>query len=383
MPVTKRNDRVRVMTGNEACAEAALASGLKFFGGYPITPSSEIAEELSTKLPAAGGKFIQMEDEIAAMGTVIGASLAGAKSMTATSGPGFSLKQENIGYACLTEVPCVIVNVMRGGPSTGLPTMPQQSDVMQARWGTHGDHPIIVLVPQSVAETVDLTIRAFHLTEKYRIPVILLMDETVGHISEKITLPDPAEVDIYERKQPTVSPDKYLPYEHTESDIPEMASFGTGYRFHVTGLCHDQTGFPTNDPVEIEKQMLRINRKLERYRDDIIEVETDGDADAEIGIFAYGSTARSAKRAMLMAQEKGIKVSYLRPRTMWPFPDREVLAMGEQVGKIIVPEMNLGQVAHEVEWAVGGQAEVIKVNKINGEPISPLEILAAIEKAVK
>jgi len=371
------------MTGNEACAEAALASGLKFFGGYPITPSSEIAEELSTKLPAAGGKFIQMEDEIAAMGTVIGASLAGAKSMTATSGPGFSLKQENIGYACLTEVPCVIVNVMRGGPSTGLPTMPQQSDVMQARWGTHGDHPIIVLVPQSVAETVDLTIRAFHLTEKYRIPVILLMDETVGHISEKITLPDPAEVDIYERKQPTVSPDKYLPYEHTESDIPEMASFGTGYRFHVTGLCHDQTGFPTNDPVEIEKQMLRINRKLERYRDDIIEVETDGDADAEIGIFAYGSTARSAKRAMLMAQEKGIKVSYLRPRTMWPFPDREVLAMGEQVGKIIVPEMNLGQVAHEVEWAVGGQAEVIKVNKINGEPISPLEILAAIEKAVK
>lgn len=383
MPVTKRNDRVRVMTGNEACAEAALAAGLKFFGGYPITPSSEIAEELSTKLPAAGGKFIQMEDEIAAMGTVIGASLAGAKSMTATSGPGFSLKQENIGYACLTEVPCVIVNVMRGGPSTGLPTMPQQSDVMQARWGTHGDHPIIVLVPQSVAETVDLTIRAFHLTEKYRIPVILLMDETVGHISEKITLPDPAEVDIYERKQPTVSPDKYLPYEHTESDIPEMASFGTGYRFHVTGLCHDQTGFPTNDPVEIEKQMLRINRKLERYRDDIIEVETDGDADAEIGIFAYGSTARSAKRAMLMAQEKGIKVSYLRPRTMWPFPDREVLAMGEQVGKIIVPEMNLGQVAHEVEWAVGGQAEVIKVNKINGEPISPLEILAAIEKAVK
>jgi len=383
MPVTKRNDRVRVMTGNEACAEAALAAGLTFFGGYPITPSSEIAEELSTKLPASGGKFIQMEDEIAAMGSVIGASLAGAKVMTATSGPGFSLKQENIGYACLTEVPCVIVNVMRGGPSTGLPTMPQQSDVMQARWGTHGDHPIIVLVPQSVAETVELTIRAFSLTEQYRIPVILLMDETVGHISEKITLPDPAEVKIYERQKPTVSPDEYLPYKHTESDIPEMASFGTGYRFHVTGLCHDETGFPTNDPVEIEKQMMRINRKLDRYRDDIIEVETDGDTDAEIGVFAYGSTARSAKRAMLMAQEKGIKVSFLRPRTMWPFPDREVLAMGEQVGKIVVPEMNLGQVAHEVEWAVRGQAEVVKVNKINGEPISPLEILAAIEKAVK
>ncbi len=371
------------MTGNEACAEAALAAGLEFFAGYPITPSSEIAEELSTKLPAGGGKFIQMEDEISAMGAVIGASLAGSKSMTATSGPGFSLKQENIGYACITEVPCVIVNVMRGGPSTGLPTMPQQSDVMQARWGTHGDHPIIVLCPQSVAETIDLTVRAFSLTEKYRIPVILLLDETVGHISEKIRIPEYSELEIYERHKPTVPPEDYLPYRHTDDDIPEMATFGTGYRFHVTGLCHDETGFPTNDPVEIEKQMLRLNRKLERYRDEIIEVEQVGDDGAEIGIFAYGSTARSAKRAMQMAQEKGLKVCFLRPRTMWPFPDREVRALGEKVRCIIVPEMNLGQLAHEVEWAVAGQAEVIKVNKINGEPISPPEILTAIEKAVK
>ncbi len=383
MSATKNDARVRVMTGNEACAEAALAAGLRFFAGYPITPSSEIAEELSVALPRIGGKFIQMEDEIAAMGAIIGGSLAGAKSMTATSGPGFSLKQENIGYACLTEVPCVIVNVMRGGPSTGLPTMPQQSDVMQARWGTHGDHPIIALVPQSVAETVDLTIRAFDLTERYRIPVILLLDETVGHISEKITLPDPDEVDIYERSQPSVGPDEYLPYKHTESDIPEMASFGTGYRYHVTGLCHDETGFPTNDPVEIEKQMLRINRKLDRYRDEIVEVETDNEDGATLGVFAYGSTARSAKRAVLMAREKGLKVSFLRPRTMWPFPDRETLALGEAVDRIVVPEMNLGQIAHEVEWAVRGQAEIVKVNKINGEPISPLEILAAIEKAVK
>lgn len=383
MSATKNDARVRVMTGNEACAEAALAAGLRFFAGYPITPSSEIAEELSVALPRIGGKFIQMEDEIAAMGAIIGGSLAGAKSMTATSGPGFSLKQENIGYACLTEVPCVIVNVMRGGPSTGLPTMPQQSDVMQARWGTHGDHPIIALVPQSVAETVDLTIRAFDLTERYRIPVILLLDETVGHISEKITLPDPDEVDIYERSQPSVGPDEYLPYKHTESDIPEMASFGTGYRYHVTGLCHDETGFPTNDPVEIEKQMLRINRKLDRYRDEIVEVETDHQDGAALGVFAYGSTARSAKRAVLMAREKGLKVSFLRPRTMWPFPDRETLALGEAVDRIVVPEMNLGQIAHEVEWAVRGQAEIVKVNKINGEPISPLEILAAIEKAVK
>jgi len=371
------------MTGNEACAEAALAAGLKFFAGYPITPSSEIAEELSAKLPAIGGRFIQMEDEIAAMGAVIGGSLAGAKSMTATSGPGFSLKQENIGYACITEVPCVIVNVMRGGPSTGLPTMPAQSDVMQARWGTHGDHPIIVLCPQSVAETVDLTVRAFSLTEKFRIPVILLLDETVGHISEKIRLPDPAELEIYERHKPTVPPEDYLPYKHTEDDIPEMATFGTGYRFHVTGLCHDETGFPTNNPVEIEKQMLRLNRKLERYRDEIVEVERDGEGKAQVGVFAYGSTARSAKRAVLMAREKGLEVNFLRPRTMWPFPDREVRAMAEQVDVIVVPEMNLGQVAHEVEWAARGQAEVVKVNKINGEPISPLEILPAIEKAVK
>ncbi|MFH1843247.1 MAG: 2-oxoacid:acceptor oxidoreductase subunit alpha [bacterium] len=383
MSAKTRDDRIRVMTGNEACAEAALAAGLKFFAGYPITPSSEIAEELSSRLPRSGGRFIQMEDEISAMGAVIGASLAGAKSMTATSGPGFSLKQENIGYACITEVPCVIVNVMRGGPSTGLPTMPQQSDVMQARWGTHGDHPIITLVPQSVAETIDLTVRAFSLTEKYRIPVILLMDETVGHISEKIRIPAYEELEIYERVKPSVPPAEYLPYLCTENDIPEMATFGTGYRFHVTGLCHDETGFPTNDPVEIEKQMLRINRKLERYRDDIIEVVEDGDDDAEIGIIAYGSTARSAKRAMLMAQENGIKACFLRPRTMWPFPDREIRAMGEKVDTIVVPEMNLGQVAHEVEWAVAGRADVVKVNKINGEPISPPEILAAIEKAVK
>jgi len=383
MPATRKDDRVRVMTGNEACAEAALTAGLRFFAGYPITPSSEIAEELSSRLPAIGGRFIQMEDEIAAMGAIIGASLAGAKVMTATSGPGFSLKQENIGYACLTEVPCVVVNVMRGGPSTGLPTMPQQSDVMQARWGTHGDHPIIALCPQSVSETIDLTVRAFSPTEKYRIPVILLMDETVGHISEKIRLPKRDELEIYERHTPSVPPAEYLPYRQTESDIPEMATFGTGYRFHVTGLCHDETGFPTNNPVEIEKQMLRLNRKLDRYRDEIVEVEQDAEEGARVGVFAYGSTARSAKRAVLMAREKGIAVSFLRPRTLWPFADRETRALGEQVDTIIVPEMNLGQIAHEVEWAVAGRAEVVKVNKINGEPISPTEILPAIEKAVK
>ncbi len=382
MPAPKNKLRARVMTGNEACAEGALIAGLKFFAGYPITPSSEIAEELCHKLPAAGGRFIQMEDEIGAMGAVVGASLAGAKSMTATSGPGFSLKQENIGYATMAEVPCVIVNVQRGGPSTGLPTLPAQGDVMQARWGTHGDHPIIALCPQSVRETLDLTVRAFNLTERYRVPVILLLDETVGHISEKVHLPPADEYDVSERRLPDCPPEDYLPYRHTASDIPEMASFGTGYRFHVTGLCHDETGFPTNDSGEIDTMLRRINRKVERYRDDLIQVERNGLEDAQIGLFAYGSTSRSARRAMLLAREKGIRVGMLRPLTLWPFPDREVREMGEQVDTIVVPEMNLGQMAHEVEWAVAGRTEVAKVNRIDGEPINPLAILAKIEEVV-
>jgi 2-oxoglutarate ferredoxin oxidoreductase subunit alpha len=383
MSAATRNSNIRVMTGNEACAEGALAAGCRFFAGYPITPSSEIAEELSAKLPMLGGHFIQMEDEIGAMGAVIGASLAGAKAMTATSGPGFSLKQENIGYATMGEVPCVIVNVQRGGPSTGLPTLPAQADVMQARWGTHGDHPIIALCPQSVRETFDLTVRAFNLTERYRIPVVLLLDETVGHISEKVHLPTADELDIYDRATPTVPPDQYLPYRHTDSDIPEMATFGTGYRFHVTGLCHDETGFPTNDSVEIDRMIRRINRKMERYRDDFVEVEEFEVEDAEIGIFAYGSVARSAKRAMSLAREKGLKAGLLRPRTLWPFADREIRRLGERVRAIVVPEMNLGQMAHEVEWALAGRAEVARVNRIDGEPISPLQILATIEEVLR
>ncbi len=380
MSAAKANRNVRLMTGNDACAAGALAAGVRFFAGYPITPSSEIAEDLSAKLPRVGGKFIQMEDEIAAMGAIIGASLTGAKSMTATSGPGFSLKQENIGYACITEVPCVIVNVMRGGPSTGLPTLPSQGDVMQARWGTHGDHPIIAVCPQSVTETFHLTVQAFNLTEKYRIPVIILLDEIVGHTSEKIVIPDASELTLVERAGPTDTPAEHLPYRHTENDIPEMASFGTGYRFHVTGLCHDETGFPTNNTDEINKMLLRINRKMERYRDEIVDVEQFGIEDAEIGIFAYGSCARSARRAMTTARAKGIKVGLVRPKVLWPFPDKEVREMGKQVHTIIVPEMNLGQMAHEVEWAVAGDAGVERVNLISGDPISPMMIMEKIEE---
>ena len=369
---------IRVMTGNEACAEGAIAAGLRFFAGYPITPSTEIAEVLSEKLPKIDGKFIQMEDEISAMGAVIGASLAGAKSMTATSGPGFSLKQENLGYASMAEVPCVIINVMRGGPSTGLPTQPAQADIMQARWGTHGDHPIIVLVPNSVYEAYVLTIRAFNLSEKYRVPVIVLLDEILGHVNEKVILPDLNNIEIIDRYKPDVIPADYLPYQFTDSDIPPMVSFGEGCRFHVTGLVHDETGFPTNDVIQIDRFLRRLNRKIERYTDDIIDVSVDCEDGALISVFAYGSTSRSAKRAVMLAREKGIKVDFVRPSVIWPFPEEVVFEMAERNDYIVVPELNLGQVAHEVEWASQGLTEVVKINKINGELIKPTEILDTI-----
>lgn len=372
--------QVRVMTGNEACAEAALAAGCRFYAGYPITPSTEIAEILARHLPRFGGRFVQMEDEIAAMGAIIGASLAGAKSMTATSGPGFSLKQENIGYACMTEIPCVVVDVQRGGPSTGLPTMPAQADVMQARWGTHGDHPIIALCPRSVRETYDLTIRAFNIAELYRTPVILLLDEIVSHVNEKVELP--STVQVVERVDPDDPPESYLPYRHTPDDVPPMVSFGRGYRFHVTGLAHDETGFPTNNPAKIEALIERLHRKIERHHDQIVHCDVDMVEGATIGVFAYGSTARSARRAVKMArEEKGIPVSFVSPTTIWPFPVDQVRALGQQVKTIVVPEMNRGQLGHEVEWAVRGAADVLGLWRFNGEPISPQDVLAKIEEA--
>lgn len=369
---------IRVLTGNEACAEGALAAGMRFYAGYPITPSSEVAEVLAQELPKIGGVFIQMEDEIASIGAIIGGSLAGVKSMTATSGPGFSLMQENIGFAAMAEVPCVVINVMRGGPSTGLPTLPAQGDVMQARWGTHGDHPIIALAPFSVAETFALTVRAFNLSEKYRTPVILLLDEIIGHVNEKVNMPDPATLEIINRVAPAVPPDKYLPYEHTEFGVPPMASFGQGYRFHVTGLAHDETGFPTNSGREIGRLMERLHRKIEQNRDDIVEVDAFMMDDAETALVSYGSTARSARHAVRLAREAGKKVGLLRLKTLWPFADKEIRAYAGQIKTWVVAEMNLGQMAHEVEWALAGAAPVKRVNKVDGDPISPAEILQAL-----
>ncbi|HPI74060.1 MAG TPA: 2-oxoacid:acceptor oxidoreductase subunit alpha [bacterium] len=372
--------RVRVLTGNEACAEGALAAGMRFYAGYPITPSSEIAEVLAEQLPRYGGVFIQMEDEIASMGAIIGASLAGSKAMTATSGPGFSLMQENIGYAAMAEVPCVIVNVMRGGPSTGLPTLPSQGDIMQARWGTHGDHPIIALTPFSVAETFSLTVRAFNLAEQYRTPVILLLDEILGHVNEKVELPKDGEIALVNRTLPHDPPERYLPYRHTESGVPPMVSFGQGYRYHVTGLAHDESGFPTNRASEIEKLLDRLHRKIEQNRDHIVEVEAYEMEDAEIGLISFGSSARASRHAVRLAREAGKKAGLLRIKTLWPFPDQEIQAYGDRVKKWIVAEMNRGQLAHEVEWALCGRAPIHRVTVYNGDPISPLTILNRINQ---
>ena len=371
--------KVKLLQGNEACVEGALAAGIQFYAGYPITPSTEIAELLAENLPKVGGAFIQMEDEIASMAAVIGASLTGAKSMTATSGPGFSLKQENLGYAIYAEVPCVIVNVQRGGPSTGLPTSPAQGDVMQARWGTHGDHPVIALTPSSVEETFWLTIRAFNLAEKYRTAVILLLDEVVGHMRERIEIPDHVE-GIVSRKKPVVSREAYKPYQPDADLIPPMASFGEGYRYHVTGLTHDETGFPTNDTEKAGVLINRLHNKVDMNLDDIVQVETLMMDDAEIAVVAYGSTARSAARAIKDARAQGIKAGLFRPITIWPFPAKELKQYVPQLKQVIVAEMNLGQLILEVERQVAGKSPVHGVLRADGELITPAQILARIKE---
>ena len=376
---------VKLLQGNEACAEAAIAAGCRFFGGYPISPSSEIAEHLSVRLPQVGGRFIQMEDEIAAMGSILGAAMTGAKVMTATSGPGYSLKQESIGYAVMAEIPCVIVNVMRGGPSTGLPTMPAQADVMQARWGTHGDHPAVALAPASVREVYDETIRAFNIAERFRIPVTLLIDEIIAHMRERVVLPDPSEVTLWERPHPTVPPEQYLPYEETPSGVPPMADFGEGYRHHVTGLYHNARGLPRDSPDLVDALQRRLMRKVELGLPDIQKYEEVSLAlkEARLGIVAYGASARSAKAAIRMARAKGIPVGMLRPVTLWPFPERPVADLAKRMRHILVVEMNLGQVVLEVERVAHGMCPVHRVNRVTGEPIPPEQILEKIEEVAR
>ncbi|HYF93803.1 MAG TPA: 2-oxoacid:acceptor oxidoreductase subunit alpha [Symbiobacteriaceae bacterium] len=370
----------RLLQGNEACAEAALVAGCRFYAGYPITPSSEIAEFMSRRLPGLGGTYVQMEDEISSMAALIGASLSGAKAMTATSGPGFSLMQENLGYASLAEVPAVIVNVQRVGPSTGMPTLPAQGDVMQARWGTHGDHPIVVLAPASVSDYYYLTIEAFNIAEELRVPVVLLSDEVVAHMREVVEIPAPEELTISDRVKPTVPPEQYKPYALTDGLVPPMACFGDGYLFHVTGLYHGEDGFPTNDPRVASNLIRRIHDKLDQAADRLALVKEFLLDDAEVAVVAYGSPARAAESAVKELRAKGVRAGVLQLQCLWPFPAHVVSRLAERVSAIVVPEMNLGQLVGEVERAAAGRVPVTLLPKVGGELFTPDEIRAAIEE---
>ena len=370
---------VKLVSGNHACALGAIAAGCRFFAGYPITPSSEIAERLSRRLPEVGGAFVQMEDEIASMAAVIGASMGGVKAMTATSGPGFSLKQENLGYAAGAEIPCVIVNVMRGGPSTGMPTRPSQADVMQARWGSHGDYPIIVLTPASVAEIYSETIRAFELAEKCRSPVVLLYDQVIAQLSETVALNGAAQPNV-ERTWASGPRADYKPY--SGDDIPAMARPGDGYRVHTTGLTHSESGFPTQSPEAVTRNLSRLLSKLERHRDLIDSWETVGCDDADVVIVAIGISARAARRAIEMCRAQGLRVGLFRPITLWPFPEEALREAAAGARTVLVPEMNNGQLRLEVERVLG-ETTVEGLHLFSGEAITPSDIAACAAALAK
>ncbi len=354
-----------LFSGNEACAEAAIYAGCRFFAGYPITPASEIAEHLAKRLPEVNGVYVQMEDEIASMAAVIGASWAGVKSMTATSGPGFSLMQENISYAYMTETPCVVVDVQRSGPSTGQATMPSQQDVYQARYGAHGDYESIVLCPWSVQETFYLTVRAFNLSEKFRVPVILLSDEVIGHMRENFLLPSEGEVEVIDR----IKPERDLHFEpfgaKDPSMVPPMPSFGEGYRLLVTGSAHRENGVRDYTPSVHQKLLERITKKILNRKEEIVEIETRYVDDAKTILVCYGSVARPALGAVELARKHGLKVGMIRLKTLWPFPDDEIAGTCEEVEKIYVPEMNMGKIVREVKRCVGN-VEVTSIPKVGG-----------------
>ncbi len=371
-------DNYKFIQGNIACAEGALYAGCNFFGGYPITPSTEVAEEMSARLPMIGGKFIQMEDEIASMGSIIGASLTGSKVMTSTSGPGFSLMQELLGYACIAEVPLVLVDIMRGGPSTGLPTSPAQSDLLQAKWGTHGDHPTIAIVPSSVEEMFTETVRAFNLAEYFRTPVIILGDEIIGHMRERIRIPEPGELEVINRTVPNKDGFCPLPY-HTTGGRPAcIPNFGKS-RFHVTGLNHDDTGFPTMDPDVVAFANERIIGKIYEQRDMIDKFEAKNCEDAEILLLAVGSAARAANEAVDMLREQGVKAGLFRPITLWPFPKEDFGKYAKNARHIVIPEMNLGQLKTVAERFTDDNSKLVPVNLVNGEPIDPEFIISKIK----
>ena len=366
--------------GDEAIARAAILAGCRFYAGYPITPASEIFEAMALYMPLVDGVSIQMEDEIGSIAAIIGASWAGAKAMTATSGPGFSLMQENLGYAVMTETPIVVVNMMRGGPSTGQPTFPAQGDIMQAIWGTHGDHMLIVLSPSTVQEAFDFTIRAFNLAEKYRTPVVLLGDAELAHMRERVYIPKPEEIEIVNRKLPANEEEAKLPFGDPHGDgVPPMPIFGKGYRTYVTGLTHDEYGHPKTVDAEIHERLIRrIFRKILDHKDEIISYEKFMLDDAEIAIISTGIVSRSAIRAVKILRERGVRAGLLKLNTIWPFDFEMIEELAEQVKRIYVPEMNLGQLYHLVKEGANGKAEVELIAKIGGEVHTPMEIVERV-----
>ncbi len=369
----------RLMQGNQAIAEGAIYAGARFYAGYPITPSSEIAEECSLRLPRLGGVFMQMEDEIASLAAVVGASLAGAKAFTATSGPGFSLMQENLGLAIMGEVPCVIVNVQRTGPSTGLATKPGQSDIMQVRWGRHGDQSLIALCPATVRECFELTVQAFNFAERFRVPVVLMPDEIVGHLREGVVVPLPGELAVIDRKRPVGPPSQYLPFAPDADGIAPLAPYGSEHIVHVTSSMHGPDGYSNNDPANAAWRVRQLHEKLARSRDEIVLTRTFDTDDLDVLLVTLGATTRAGRAAALEARAQGIRAGVLQLQTVWPFPDREVAALAARARMVVVPEMNYeGQIAGEVRKAVGPGLDIRQVNRFNGSIITPQDILDAI-----
>ena len=371
------------MNGDEACCEGALAAGCRFFAGYPITPATEVAESMSRRLPELGGIYIQMEDEIASMAAILGASWGGVKSMTSTSGPGFSLMMENIGLGICTETPCVVCNVQRGGPSTGLPTLVAQGDMMQARWGAHGHYEIIAIAPSSPQEMFDFTIRAFNLSEYYRLPVIILADETVGHMNERVVIPHEEDIEIVNRRKPSVSREDYLPYEADADGIAPMANCGDGYRIHITGLTHDDRGYPAMDAKAQEKMVKRLVDKIRNNRDNIISTTNLYLDDAEVVVVSYGISARSAMQAVRNARNEGVKAGLIKLNTVWPFPEELIREVASQAKAMIMAEINGGQMVRELERAACGACPVSLVGNFGGTILHPSLIQSAVSKAIK
>ena len=369
------------LDGDHACCEGAISAGCRFVAGYPITPSTEVVERIASRFPAVGGMFIQMEDEIASSIAIQGAVWGGAKSMTVTSGPGFSLMMEHIGLATMLETPCVFVDVQRGGPSTGLPTLPAQADMMQARWGSHGDYEIIALCPNSPQECYDLTIRAFNLAEEYRVPVMMMMDECVGHMTEKVVIPDADDIELTERRYTTAKPGEYLPYQTDGNIVPPMAKAGDGHRFHVTGLTHDERGYPVMNADAQEKGVRRLVEKIRSNADKIALLEESEIEGADVVVVSYGITSRVAVKAIEMAKTAGVKVGHLRLITVWPFPEKRIRELASRVKALVMPELNYGQMFFEMQRVVEGKAKTYLIPHGGGTVHDPEVICQKILEA--